>query len=190
MAVGFFRALAVSSMVVLSALSATAGDDPPPGDSPPPRVGPVIPPIRPNLLMWLEAHPKIASAIKWQVAGSGWQGDGETPDYWRLSFPDWSSDEKQELVQAFNDTWNWYYGQAQPFANLQENIAYPFPNNLVLLHDEDHPWTFIDRPTAWAFFLSWVAEQLVAEIGGHFPWSILDYDDASLQVLFDSMAMS
>ena len=166
---------------------AIAGD-PPPGDSPRPGEEPRGQ-QPPDLILWIKAHPEIAFGIKWQICfGDG--GVYSVPDECKLPFWNWSPPEKEELVQAFNEAWNWYYGQPAPFDNLQENIPYPFVNiDADIAMDNTAPGVSVEPSTARKVFLAWVAQHLVAEIGGHFPWSILDLDAAGLQVLFDSTAM-
>ena len=190
MAVGFLRALVVTSIVVLSGLSARAGDDPPPGDRPPPgEEPPRNGQSPPDLILWIKAHPQIAYGIKWEIDNCS-PSAYHVPEKCKLPFWEWTPPEQDELVQAFNDAWNWYYGQPAPFDNLQEDIPYPFANihpNVGM--DNIEPSVWIEAATARKLFLAWVAQNLVAEIGGHFPWSVLDYDEASLQILFDSAAI-
>ncbi len=47
----------------------------------------------------------------------------------------------------------------------------------------------VDEAYAWDLYIRWIALNLLAEIGNHFPWSMVNYSAEDLQVLFDSTAI-
>ncbi len=143
--------------------------------------------LPPSLGCWLTSHPTVAASIKWQYQFETSAYD--VPETAKKAWASWSTAERQALVQAFEDAWNWWYGQADPANNLQEAIAYPPVNVNDTSNDNGSPWVAVATAYAWDLYLRWVALNLVAELGHHFSWSVLTYDASQLQALFDSAAI-
>jgi Ca2+-binding RTX toxin-like protein len=137
---------------------------------------------------WIDAHPKVAYSIKWEFSrqvGPGYyqQESG------KVSWPDWSPEQKQALEDAYAEAEAWYAG-SDPFNDLNETIEYP-PVNLDESVDDDtaEPYVDVTEEYAWDMYIRWVAQTLLQEVEGHFPWSLLDYDTQQLRVLLDSSSV-
>jgi hypothetical protein len=148
----------------------------------------------PSLRCWLKANPAVADSIKWnfQFDTNAYDVPESAKKVWSV----WSSAEQQALVQAFEDAWNWYYRKKKvpgkplpPMSNLMETITYPPVNLNDTTDDTGDPWVAVSADYAWNLYIRWIAVNLLAEIGGHFPWSVLAYSAEQLQVLFDSTAI-
>ena len=98
----------------------------------------------------------------------------------------WSDAEKQELAAAFEDAWNWLYGQPIAVRNLNEPLAYPPVNQNDTTTSTHSPWTAVTESYARELYLRWIGLNLAVEIGGHVPWSVTGYTAEQLQILFDS----
>ena len=141
----------------------------------------------PSVACWLESNPTIANSIKWQTTFM--LSAYDVPEAAKVKYPDWTDAQKIELQEAFDDAWNWHK-QRNPFRRFTETIAYP-PTNIseTLATDTASPGVKVDEAYARDLYIRWIATNLVAEIGQHFPWSITTLSPEGLQVLFDSCAM-
>jgi hypothetical protein len=141
----------------------------------------------PSLTNWLATHPNIANSIKWQFKFE--TNAYDVPASAKKSWSSWSASEQQDLIKAFEEAWKWYYKQSDPFNNLQETIPYP-PVNLseTITDDSLSPQVVVDESYAWQLYIRWISLNLLAEIGKHFSWSIINCNAEELQVLFDSVA--
>jgi hypothetical protein len=143
--------------------------------------------VAPNLRTWLTLSPNVANAIKWQVGynGSAYHVD----DIGKRTWSQWTYAEQQELVNAFEDSWYWYCDPNR-WDNLKQGIAYPFTNvNPSVSMDDISASVWIDATVARKLYIAWVAQNLVQELGHHFPWSIRFESAERLQILFDSAAI-
>ena len=138
----------------------------------------------PSLTCWLARNPAVAASIKWQLTFDTSAYD--IPETAKKAWPGWSAQEKQELVDAFEEAWRWLYAQASPFANLNESIPYPPTNLSDTTASTGSPWVRVNAAYARELYLRWIALNLAVEIGGHVPWSVTAYTAEQLQVLFDS----
>jgi hypothetical protein len=141
----------------------------------------------PSLRCWLSAYPSVAASIKWNFEFGGNAYD--VPESAKKAWSAWSTDEQQALVQAFEDAWNWYYTQPAPLKNLMETIQYPPVNMIDTTNDAGSPHVAVSGSYAWDLYVRWLAVNLLAEIGKHFPWSVTTYTAEQLQILFDSAAV-
>lgn len=138
----------------------------------------------PSLSCWLDLNPTVAASIKWQFVFQSSAYD--IPETAKRAWPAWSSQEQQELVDAFEAAWHWLYEQQTPFANLNEPLTYPPVNQNDTTDSGDSPWTAVDGAYARELYLRWIGLSLAVEIGSHVPWSVTSYTDDQLQILFDS----
>ena len=113
----------------------------------------------PDLTCWLNTHPGIRDQIVWFNPA-------------QVHWADWTIAQKQELEQAFLDTWDWFAGGMTNFQGTP--IPEPPPNSLTLA-DNDGAVTVFSEETAWQFYLAEVAHSLAIEIGHWVPWSLCDY---------------
>ncbi len=140
-----------------------------------------------NIDDWLTEHAVIADSIKWQYRFV--TNAYDVPESAKRPWPEWSDSEKQDFRQAFDEAFDWYTMTADPFHHLEETLEYPPVNRSELLEsDTAAPHVKVDEEYAWSFYIRWVALNLIAETGNHFPWSILEYNTEELQILFDSTA--
>ena len=135
--------------------------------------------LPPSLKCWLKANPSVADSIKWNFTFDTSAYD--VPESAKKAWSAWSSAEQQALVQAFEDAWNWYYPQgikgnrvkhAPPLSDLKETIAYPPVNLANTTNNSGSPWVHVSAAYAWDLYIRWIALNLLAEIGNHFPSSV------------------
>jgi hypothetical protein len=141
----------------------------------------------PSVSCWLQSHPNVKNGIKWQFKFQSSAYD--IPEAAKVPWASWSSEQKADLQAAFDVTWDWYQAQSGIFSAAGEGLAYPPVNVRDTSNDTGSPWTGISEAYAWDLFTRWIAMQLVIEIGHHVPWSVTDYTNEQLQVLFDSAAI-
>jgi hypothetical protein len=116
--------------------------------------------VVPSLSKWLNLHPKVRDAIRWEktsgkvVPYSGW-GRGQAA-----------------LGNAYA---NAYRGYASGLPTVPANIVSP-PKIETVLSTTD----------AWSFYLQHVAHSLAIELRGDLPWSVADMSDKELAIQFDS----
>jgi hypothetical protein len=138
---------------------------------------------------WIDAHPKIAYSIKWEIKRDNYPNSYDQKESAKVSWPDWSAAHKQALEDAFASAQTWLHA-ADPLHNLNETIQYP-PTNIDsnVGNDNGAPWVTVSADYAWDMYVRWVAHTLLLETEGALPWSILDYDTEMLKVLLDSASM-
>ena len=141
----------------------------------------------PSVTCWLRRHPKVAWEIRWQFKFDTSAYD--IPDSAKIAWTNWTSAEKQELQDAFDNAWNWYQSQSGTFSPAGEALAHPPVNQRDTSNDNGSAWTSVAGGYARDLYICWIALQLVVEIGNHFPWSITTYNAEKLRVLFDSAAI-
>lgn len=143
------------------------------------------PPPPADVEAWLMQHPNVANAIKWQtVNGTGANGIYVVPAAAKLSYANWSASEKQELVNAFQYEYQWYffhYGQAS-WGDTIDII----PTNQFALLPTQTPVCYPTETYCRQLFIRWVAHSLLLEIYQIVPWSITNYTDTQLDDLLDS----
>jgi hypothetical protein len=115
----------------------------------------------PGLDEWLRAFPRIANAVVWDF------GKGLQP------WPAWPEPFKAKLRQAYARAWN----------NEPSGLVDPPPNQTAT-KDEASPATSLTGEHAFALHAAHVGNGLAVEIGRRVPWSVADYPDAALLVLF------
>jgi len=116
----------------------------------------------PNLECWLAEHPQVKNAVRWLVP----------PNSAALEYDNWETWRKQDLQQAFEDSWNWHQNG---MVNFQGTFIPEPPTNFEPLSDNDPPITVLDESEAWPLYLAHVAHILMVEIKGVVPWSLCDY---------------
>ena len=143
----------------------------------------------PNLRRWLAVHPAVANSIKWQVCYPFDTGVYSVGDNCKQAYPQWTTAEQQELVQAFDDSWYWYCDPHR-WEHVDQGIAYPFTNVHPQVNDDStEPIVWVDAAVARKLYIAWVAQNLMTEVSHHFPWSVANDSDDGRQVLFDSAAI-
>jgi hypothetical protein len=138
---------------------------------------------------WISAHPKVAYSIKWEINRDNYPDSYDQKESAKLSWPDWSTAQKQALEDAFASAQTWLHS-ADPLHSLNETIQYP-PTNIdpSVGTDDAAPWATVSVDYAWDMYVRWVAHTLLLETEGALPWSILDYDTEMLKALLDSTSM-
>ena len=120
----------------------------------------------PDLADWIEAHPNVRNAIKWDNV------------YSSITYDEWPERAKAELSDAFD-----LAVQLQTIP-----LADPPPNQIVQ-GDNDRVRTLLKRDDAWPLYLAHVAHSLAVEIMGWVNWSVADYPPEQLDAIFDSRSM-
>jgi hypothetical protein len=150
-----------------------------------------------DLTTWLNAHPAIAGAIKWQFqAASGPMGAYQAPaDTDKKTWANWSASQRTDLNQAYLDLIAWI-NQGAP----QVTMPAGSPGQTTLT---DTPWNAhpsandpnsstieaIEPAYLWKLYIAHVAFSLMLETSHQVPWSVTDYPDATLKWIFDSATM-
>jgi hypothetical protein len=116
---------------------------------------------------WLALHPHVASAIMWEDQGGGLS-----------NYTHWHSDRRNALNAEY----------AAFAAGKPTQLKHP-PANLLTMKDDQFASTRISADDAWRLWLAHVACGLWCEIGRQVPWSIADYPQSALRILFDSREM-
>jgi hypothetical protein len=111
---------------------------------------------------WLIAHPDIAKTIIW-----------EPPDANPRAYPNWPPEEKTELVAAFQAAWK---RDTLPLTD-------PPPNMLNAVK------TILPEAHARPLYLAHVGHSLAVEIAKSVSWSLMEYTQDDLKLLFDSRGM-
>lgn len=145
-----------------------------------------------SLAVWLDAHPDIKAAIRFEELGSDYILPGGT--LVETAYADWSSTDKQALEDAFDREWTWLYETDDRANNLGTdeftmplacvNCAANFisvPNDIAL--------TVISETTTKTVYFAQVAHALAVEIGSSVEWSILTEDSATLHNYLNSRAI-
>lgn len=125
----------------------------------------------PNLDEWLEEHPNVRVAIKWEFP----EGAGIK------NYSKWEVCCKDFLQNAFEFAW---------FLRIWDGLTIvdPPPNQYDL-DDDDEAITGFDRIHAYSLYMAYVAHCLAIEIKEKVPWSILEYNQDELEFLFDGTQM-
>jgi hypothetical protein len=140
-----------------------------------------------DVAQWLDAHPRIAAAVKWQhtSVGSAYEvtEDEKTP------WSQWTPEMRNDLAAAFKSAWDWLH-TADPLNALQETLVYP-PLNVSseIAVDTATPWVFVKKAYAWDLYIRWLAHNLIVEIEGLVPWSLSEANSAQRGALLDSASM-
>ncbi len=120
----------------------------------------------PDLADWLEAHPTVRNAIKWDNI------------YSSIAYDEWPDRAKAELNDAFDLA-----------VQLQSIALTDPPPNQITQGDNDQVRTLLKRDDAWPLYLAYVAHSLAVEIMGWVNWSVVGYPPEQLDALFDSRSM-
>ena len=120
--------------------------------------------VLPNLANWLNLHPNVRDAIRWEHT------NGTVIPY--TSWGNGQSALNTAYAHAFQ-------GVATGLPKVPVNIA-PIIDPTIANR------TAISATDAWALYLAHVAHSLAVELRGDLPWSITTMSAAELSVLFDS----
>jgi hypothetical protein len=150
-----------------------------------------------DLATWLNAHPAIAGAIKWQFqAASGAMGVYQAPaETDKKTWATWSASQQADLNQAYLDVVAWINQGApqvtMPVGALGQTTPTDTPWNIHPSANSPGSATIeiLERPYFWKLYLAHVAFSLMLETSHQVPWSVTDYPDATLKWLFDSATM-
>jgi len=119
----------------------------------------------PDLDAWLSSHQGVRDALAWEGA------------FGSASYQDWSASDRLKLFRAFARAWR---GES---SGLQD----PLPNQ-----SSSRFWLSqtLSKKDAKSLYMAYAANSLAVEIGERVPWSVLEYSDKELAVLFDSRQLS
>jgi hypothetical protein len=150
-----------------------------------------------DLTTWLNAHPAVAAALKWQFqAASGPMGVYQAPaETDKVAWSNWSASQKTDLDQAYLDVITWI-NQGAPQVTMTDG-------SLGSTALTDRPWNIhpsasdpnssslviVEKAYMWKLYLAHVAFSLMLETSHQVSWSVTDYPDATLKWIFDSASM-
>lgn len=156
------------------------------------KVNAIAPLNPPDLSSWLNSHPTIANAIRWQYKPADPGGNVYLPptDFDTVAWPYWSQSQKSELNEVYIDTWEWFMNGASQVPMDPAGLT-DEPYNLDGgSYDTTTVQQAVTPAYMWKLFLSHIAFSLVTEIMQQVPWSILSYDGQSLRYIFNSTTMA
>lgn len=145
-----------------------------------------------ELNSWLNSHPEIAGAIKWQNQAADYSNVYVPPtDASKATWATWTQSQKDDLATAYANAVAWFKQGAPQVtmtaAGVTDEPLNTQPNtNLDTLAAAQ--WVAADY--MWKLYLAHVAFTLAAEIGHQLPWTITSYDAIGLRYLFDSSTMA
>ena len=158
--------------------------------------------IQSELLSWLDHHPEVATAIKWQHKPGDIRNATPVPtvpwapaaprDADLLAWPEWSPEQRRDLIEAYEEIAAWHASGAKLITMLPGGAG--LTDQPVNLHQEvsqDSTGASLEVGAAymWKLYTAHVAFSLWVEINGQVPWTITSYDAASLRYLVDSSTM-
>ena len=148
--------------------------------------------VLPDLATWLDAHPSVAGAIKWQFQPADMSNSYIPPaESDKVAWPDWTQSQKDDLNQAYLDARSWF-SQGAPAVSMPYNglTDQPVNQNFQSATDSITVSEWVTPAYMWNLYVAHVGFALAQEIANPLPWSILDDDDESLRYLFDSSVMA
>ena len=122
------------------------------------------------LASWLSQHPAIETAMQWMQPVVG------TPT--TVGYTSWPATLQAMLSTNFVAYWNWY--------NSGMTGADPNPGSDPPANTAPSSYTALSDADAQSLYVKYVALTLVVEIQGRVPWTITNYDSASLSELLDA----
>ena len=122
------------------------------------------------LASWLSQHPAIETAMQWMQPVVG------TPT--TVGYTSWPATLQAMLSTNFVAYWNWY--------NSGMTGADPNPGSDPPANTAPSSYTALSDADAQSLYVKYVALTLVVEIQGRVPWTITNYDSASLAELLDA----
>jgi len=138
-----------------------------------------------DLLKWLDTHANVKKNIKWNYKFD--TSAYHVPESAKLVFDKWSAQQKQDLVTEYTALYT-LFNAKKP---LVDNIVYP-PKNIssTAVNDTGSAHVHVSQDYAWKMYIKWIAFNLYADIYSLVPWGLGNYNDAMLQMFFDSACMS
>jgi hypothetical protein len=132
-----------------------------------------------KLDQWLATNTRVADAMRWMQPIEAASADQQATLAWK----DWPSALRDTLRRNFVDYWAWY---ARGMSGSDPTPVNDPPDNLAANASAAYAFTGMKESDASALYVKYAALSLVVELQKGVPWSVLDYDDASLRELFDS----
>ncbi len=132
----------------------------------------------PDLSSFLNRNPKIAEAITWETATGP------------LSWPSWSSAQKNDLKVAFEVVWKWVQGEHSSFPPGYGDPTPAQNMNAAFLKPGDFPATILSASDMWTLYIKNIAVSLVMEAGNFVKWKVKAETPENLALLFDSRIYS
>jgi hypothetical protein len=128
-----------------------------------------------TLSTWLAQNPSITNAMQWI------QPQAVTPPA-SVGFTSWSTDMQNSLLQNFVAYWAWYAGGMT--GSDPTPVTDPPPNQFAT--SAGNISTVLAPSDAEALYVKYLALSFVVELQHQVPWSLLQFDAASLAELLDS----
>jgi hypothetical protein len=140
-----------------------------------------------DVVQWLDSHPAIAKAVKWQHDSAG--NAYEVAESAKTPWVKWTPEMRNDLASAYKSAWDWLHS-VNPLNALQETLVYP-PDNVdpEVADDESDPSVLVSKTYAWDLYIRWLAHSLLVEIEKLVPWSLSEASGAQRQAILDSASM-
>ena len=141
---------------------------------------------------WLQDHPKIAAAIKWQFQPAdplnAYTPPAETD---KVAWQNWSASQKTDLCDAYQDCVDWFSAGAHQVAMGAGGLT-DMPTNIHGNVNDDNVTVMevVTPAYMWKLYIAHVAFSLAAEIHHHLPWHITAYGSRARRYLVDSTTMA
>jgi hypothetical protein len=127
------------------------------------------------LANWLAQNPSVTSAMQWISPVVA------TPPS-SVGYSAWPADMQNALLQNFVAYWSWYAGGMT--GSDPTPVVDPPPNQVPT--STGNIATVLAPADAQALYVKYLALSFVVELQGQVPWSLLEFDAASLAELLDS----
>ena len=141
---------------------------------------------------WLQDHPRVADAIKWQFRPSSLTNAYVPPAVSdKVAFPNWTPRQKAQLRRAYLECVAWFdAGAHQETPGTGALTDMPVNTHPGVPNDNDTVFQSVDPSFMWDLYIGHVAFALAAEITRRLSWRITNYSDMALRYLFDSTTMA
>ena len=124
-----------------------------------------------NIGDWLNSHAAVAASIQWERPSA-------TPND-MIAYPAWTTAMKNDLAQA-----------CRAVVRGRTAGLPPVPDTELTLDGAGNVWAVqVQKDLAWRYYTAYVAQSLMAEVQGWFPWSLSGYNPQALAALFDSRTL-
>lgn len=146
---------------------------------------------RPDLGAWLQKHPSVASAIKWQNKSAAGVAYGAPAESDKIAWANWNQNQKDDLQNAYAAAYDWLKNGA-PAVPVDYNGLTDRPVNVSpnVSKDTIYLQQIVTADYMWKLYLDQIGFSLAIELSKQVPWSITDYSGGALRYLFDSSAMA
>jgi hypothetical protein len=146
---------------------------------------------RPDLSAWLNNHPNVAVAIKWQNRAAAGVIYGAPSPTDKISWINWTQSQKDDLERTYAAAYEWlasgapavpvdYNGLSDRPLNVSPNVS----KDTIILQQ------MVSADYMWKLYIDQIGFSLALENSRQIPWSVTAYSENALRYLFDSSTMA